>query len=114
MWSFPKGHRERCDKTSLDCALRELKEETGISLHRDYISTKRFKAAEYYIYEIAEEYRTFIQDTREIEDADWFTYEQICELKKNIDVSLFCQHIQNKILPSIQPEFIVNEMAVSG
>lgn len=110
MWSFPKGHRERFDKTSLDCALRELKEETGISLHREYMSTKRFKAAEYYIYEVEEEYRTFIQDTREIEEAGWFTYEEICELKKNIDVSLFCQHIQNKILPTIQQEIFVNEV----
>ncbi len=110
MWSFPKGHRERYDKTSLACALRELKEETGISLNAEYIATKRFKAAEYYIFPVDQEYRTFVQDTHEIEEAAWFTFEQMCDLKKNIDVSLFCQHIQNKILPTI--ELPVNEVTI--
>jgi len=101
MWSFPKCHRERCDKTTLDCALRELKEETGISISKDYIITKKYKAGEYFIYSVPEEFRTFPQDTREIEEANWFTYEEICDLRKNIDVSLFCQHIQKSILSSI-------------
>lgn len=112
MWSFPKGHRERSDKNSLACALRELKEETGISLHKDYIAYKKYKAGEYFIYSVPEEYRTFPQDTREIEDANWFTYEEICELKKNIDVSLFCQYIEKKILPIVDEKLIVNQAAV--
>jgi 8-oxo-dGTP pyrophosphatase MutT (NUDIX family) len=102
IWSFPKGHRERGDPTALSCALRELKEETGIALHRDYIAYKKYKAGEYYIYEVPEEYRTFPQDTKEIEAAGWFTYEEMCQLKRNIDVSLFCQHIEKKILPEVQ------------
>ncbi len=101
IWSFPKGHREKSDFTTLSCALRELKEETGIALHRDYIAYKKYKAGEYYIYEVPEEYRTFPQDTKEIEEAGWFTYEEMCQLKKNIDVSLFCQHIEKKILPEV-------------
>ncbi len=104
VWSFPKGHRERSDKTSLACALRELKEETGIALHSDYICCKRYKAGEYYIYEVPEEYRTFPIDTNEIEDADWFSFEDMCELKKNIDVSLFCQHVQKKIVDTLLDE----------
>lgn len=101
MWSFPKGHKEKYDKSSLACALRELKEETGISLQLDYISYKKYKAGEYYIFEVPEEYRTFPQDTCEVEEAAWLTFEEICEKTKNIDVSLFCQHIQRKILPGI-------------
>lgn len=112
IWSFPKGHRERYDKTSLACALRELKEETGIVLKQDYISYKKYKAGEYFIYSVPEEYRTFPKDTKEIETADWFTYEQICDLKKNIDVSLFCQHIQKKILVDIQSEPINTSAAI--
>ena len=103
IWSFPKGHREKSDYTALDCALRELKEETGIAMHHDYIASKKYKAGEYYIYAVPEEYRLFPQDTREIEDAGWFTFEEMCDLKKNIDVSLFCQHIQRKILPEVLP-----------
>jgi len=99
MWSFPKGHRERSDRTALACALRELKEETGITLKDDYIAFKKYKAGEYYIFPVKEEYRLFPLDTYEIEEANWFTYEEICQLRKNIDVSLFCQHIEKKILP---------------
>jgi len=114
MWSFPKGHRERKDPTALACALRELKEETGIALHRDYIAYKKYKAGEYYIYEVPEEYRTFPQDTKEIEDAGWFTFEETCELKKNIDVSLFCQHIQRKILPEVESKLELPIIPVSA
>lgn len=102
MWSFPKGHRERYDKTTIDCALRELKEETGIALTKDYLITKKYKAGEYFIYAVPQEFRTFPQDTREIEDASWFTFEEMCDLRKNIDVSLFCQHVEKAILPSLQ------------
>jgi ADP-ribose pyrophosphatase YjhB (NUDIX family) len=34
-WGFPKGRRNRCGETGLECALRELQEETGI--HRSRI-----------------------------------------------------------------------------
>lgn len=101
IWSFPKGHRERFDKTSIACALRELKEETGIALSSDYIACKKYKAAEYYIYEVREEFRTFPQDIKEIEAASWFSFEEMLELRKNIDVSLFCQHVERKILQTI-------------
>lgn len=101
VWSFPKGHRETSDKTTLACALRELKEETGISLKGDYIAHKKYKAGEYYIFPVTEEFRTFPIDTREVDAAKWFTYEEICDLKKNIDVSLFCQYIQKKIIPDV-------------
>jgi 8-oxo-dGTP pyrophosphatase MutT (NUDIX family) len=115
MWSFPKGHRERSDKSALACALRELKEETGVVLKSDYIAFKKYKAGEYYIFPVPNEYRTFPMDTQEIEDANWFTYEEICNLKKNIDVSLFCQHIEKKILPDMEPlELIPSEASVSA
>jgi 8-oxo-dGTP pyrophosphatase MutT (NUDIX family) len=101
IWSFPKGHRERTDKTALACALRELKEETGICLKQDYIAYKKYKAGEYYIFPVSEEYRTFPMDLCEVDQASWFTYEEICTLTKNIDVSLFCQYIQKKVLSQL-------------
>jgi 8-oxo-dGTP pyrophosphatase MutT (NUDIX family) len=112
IWSFPKGHYEKTDKTSLACALRELKEETGIRLNQDYISFKKYKAAEYYIFEVPEEYRLFPKDTQEIDDARWFTYEEVCSLHKNIDVSLFCQTIEKKILPDLVQENVLEDPLV--
>lgn len=103
MWSFPKGHRERSDRSTLDCALRELNEETGIRLEQDYISTKKYKAAEYYIYSVPFEYRLFPRDTFEIEDAQWFDIDEIKELNKNVDVSMFCHHLDTKVLASENP-----------
>lgn len=114
IWSFPKGHRETQDRTTLACALRELKEETGIHLNQDYIAHKKYKAGEYYIFPVTEEFRTFPIDTKEIEEANWFTFEEICELKKNIDVSLFCQHIQKRILSTLDSEIIQPQISLSA
>jgi 8-oxo-dGTP pyrophosphatase MutT (NUDIX family) len=94
-WSFPKGHRERTDYSSLDCALRELKEETGVTLENNYVAVKKYKAAEYYIYSVPYEYSLLPYDTREVEEADWFTFSQVKELNKNIDVSMFCNHVES-------------------
>jgi NADH pyrophosphatase NudC (nudix superfamily) len=83
-----------------------LKEEAGLTLHQDYICSKKYKAAEYFVYQLDNEYRTFPQDLQEIEETGWFTYEEICSLRKNIDVSLFCQHIQKKIIPSLDNQIL--------
>jgi 8-oxo-dGTP pyrophosphatase MutT (NUDIX family) len=99
-WSFPKGHKEHYDKTSLDCALRELKEETGITLHRDYITTKKYMNVEYFIYSVPHEYRTFPQDTREIEEARWVNFDELKDMEKNIGISLFHQYVERNILSS--------------
>lgn len=113
IWSFPKGHYERADKTSLACALRELKEETGIRLNHDYISFKKYKAAEYFIFEVPEEYRLFPKDTVEIDEARWFTYEEIRNLNKNIDVSQFCQTIETKILPDLVQDNVFEDPLIT-
>ncbi len=105
-WSFPKGHKEHYDKSSLDCALRELKEETGITLHRDYITTKKYMNVEYFIYSVPHEYRTFPQDLKEIEEAKWVSFDEIKTMEKNIGVSLFHQYVERNIL---SPALVKNE-----
>lgn len=100
LWSFPKGHRDRSDRSTLECALRELREETGLRLNQEYIGVKKYRVAEYYIYAVPQEYRLFPMDTREVEEAQWFDFKEIKELDKNVDVSMFCQHLDTKVLAS--------------
>ena len=91
-WSFPKGHMEG-KETSLQCATRELQEETGLCLMTEPISFKKYSAAGYFIYSVENEARLFPKDTREIDDARWFSYEEISNLNKNVDVSMFYSHV---------------------
>jgi 8-oxo-dGTP pyrophosphatase MutT (NUDIX family) len=96
-WSFPKGHRELCDTSPLDCALRELKEETGLSLTESFSGSKRFRAGEYYIFLLPEEYEVLPGDSNEIEDAKWFTMEEMQNLNKNVDVSIFTRYVRDPV-----------------
>lgn len=103
-WSFPKGHRELYDSTSLQCALRELREETGLILDKSYVGSKRFRAGEYFIYLLPHELQPKPQDTKEIQNARWFTVAELVTLNKNVDVSMFTQTIHR----SMQNESIQN------
>jgi len=83
-------------KSALECALRELWEETGISLNNwRYHSTIKLsknsdgKNSEYFIYMVEEELEIMIQDRNEIIDAGWFTVEEMRHLYCNIDVTNF-------------------------
>lgn len=103
-WSFPKGHRELCDATPLDCALRELKEETGLTLDASYIGCKRFRAGEYFIYLLPAEYKAIPEDTKEIQNTRWFTVEELATLNKNVDVSMFANFVNSSRNPSPNQE----------
>ena len=100
-WSFPKGHRESYDTSPLDCALRELKEETGLSLRGNFQMAKKFRAGEYYVFFVREELRVSPEDRREIEEAKWFTVEEMTELNKNVDVSMFTQEVHRLALQEV-------------
>jgi len=84
-------------ETSLQCATRELQEETGLCIASEPIAFKKYSAAGYFIYSVANETRLFPKDTREVQDADWFTYEEVSKLNKNVDVSMFCLHLSKAI-----------------
>lgn len=90
-WSFPKGHRERFDASPLTCALRELREETGITLKESFSASRRYRAGEYYVFNVPQEYELSPEDVREVEEARWVSMEELQELNKNVDVSLFTQ-----------------------
>ena len=94
MWSLPKGHR-KSQESSFQCALRELYEETGISIDQSQLNFselpyKRLKIGRYYLLEFPEETYPRPRDEKEIVCAQWFTPNEIFDLidrkLTNIDV----------------------------
>lgn len=89
-WSFPKGHGE-LRETPYECAIRELEEETGITIGnmRPTIGPVKLKAASYYVFRPSCEMDVKIHDTKEVTEVRWFSLYEIVELSSNIDVSEF-------------------------
>ena len=91
-WSFPKGHLEmQLRETPYECALRELREETGIVLTglKPTLGPIKLMAASYYVFRPASEIAPVIVDNNEISDARWFSLYEIKNLLGNVDVSAF-------------------------
>jgi len=83
-------------ETALECALRELWEETGVSLGRNvYAGTIKLsknadgKNTEYFVYSVDEEIPVVIHDSNEIIDAGWFSVEEMRRMYCNMDVTSF-------------------------
>jgi 8-oxo-dGTP pyrophosphatase MutT (NUDIX family) len=103
-WSFPKGHMEGSE-TALECALRELREETGIRLNTEsmsYTTTKLSRNrdgnnSEYFICSVDTELPLSIEDNDEISEGGWYSLSEIQHMNGNIDVTNF--GIQNGFPP---------------
>lgn len=103
-WSFPKGHMKGSEQ-AMDCALRELYEETGIQLPRETIAYSTVKLSrnrdgnnsEYFRCCVPEEIPLNIIDSNEIREGGWFTLCEMQRLNGNIDVTNF--GIQNGFPP---------------
>ena len=91
-WSFPKGKCKRGER-EIDCALRELKEETGLELPSGMtpMSTKELKGGTYYLFALEDAPESFTpQNAWEISEARWWSLLKLPSgLSGNIDVSLF-------------------------
>ena len=98
-WSFPKGHLEGAE-SPLDCARRELFEETGVSL-KDYGPSTglfRLRMAHYFLFRVPTEFRLWAMDSREVMDHRWFTFQEIQHLQGNVDVSEFVRKMQRNMV----------------
>lgn len=83
-WGFPKGHPEQ-DESPQDTAVRELTEETRLSIKRflspePFIETYTFKKEEQTVnktvhYFLVEVEGTYILQKGEIIDGKWFSFE---------------------------------------
>lgn len=92
-WSFPKGHIEPQDISPINCALRELKEETGLTLKQSFFGFKKFRAGQYYMYYMPKECQVTPNDSREVEEAKWVHLDDLKDLNKNVDVSMFVLYL---------------------
>lgn len=91
-WGFPKGHRNNKEKM-IDCALREFREETGITSDRihvfdnlepiveDMVGTNGVKYHHvYYLATVDAVHEEIQEDTREIGEVRWVTYSECIDL----------------------------------
>jgi len=93
-WSFPKGHREK-DETECECAVREIYEETGLTIS-DISSKQIIHPHSYYYFfiELDDEHATNIIDHAEIKDIKWFSLDEIKTIQKNVDVSVYFKKLK--------------------
>ena len=91
-WSFPKGHRE-LRESSYECAMRELREETSLSLTglKPTVGPIKLAAGSYYLFRPKHEMEPVICDKKEVIDARWFTFNEIKQLPRNIDINRFIE-----------------------
>jgi 8-oxo-dGTP pyrophosphatase MutT (NUDIX family) len=88
-WSFPKGHREG-QETCLECARREVREESGIEVPEMYVSFHTLKAGAYFIFPlVSSNVNLCIKDLKEIDEVKWVPLKDLSSYDTNIDVSIF-------------------------
>lgn len=98
LWGPPKGTVEE-NETFLDCAKRELKEETGIELNEGlYVNGSFVKSNTYYYFVPTEEIDVCVQSGKD-NDANgigWFKID--CILERRFEVNQHCKLTFKKFL----------------
>jgi 8-oxo-dGTP pyrophosphatase MutT (NUDIX family) len=104
-WSLPKGHMEGREN-DIQCALRELYEETGISPNAKYSYYKKLAAGGYFIFFLENEPRPCVQRTNEISEAKWVDMTELKKLNCNLDLNVFSRWMRKsaRIPLAIQEE----------
>lgn len=104
-WSFPKGHC-KLRETDLECAQRELFEETGLVLSQPYTSYHKLKGGGYFVFAVTGRPLEVCRDFREIEKITWFPLSDISNIDTNVDVSIFNTLMKNITIGKSISEYI--------
>jgi 8-oxo-dGTP pyrophosphatase MutT (NUDIX family) len=92
-WSFPKGHGST-KESPLEASIRELKEETGVSMKGVTPDDEiRFNSGTYFVYIVSERFPLIPEDTNEIIDCMWVSLSRIKYLTTNKDLTSFYRTI---------------------
>lgn len=100
LWGFPKGSI-RPDETTLNGALRELREETGIILD-DITQYVRIISRPAIFLFFVSSIDTFINDEKEISDIAWKSLDELKSLKKNRTLRKFLNKFKKKDIDNLQ------------
>jgi 8-oxo-dGTP pyrophosphatase MutT (NUDIX family) len=89
-WSFPKGHSKR-GELPLECAKREIEEETGISssLLSNPIHYMKLASGKYFIFELTNKIYFKPQDSFEVLQTKWATINEMKGLSLNAGIQQF-------------------------
>jgi len=105
-WSFPKGH-SHCDELPVECAKRELYEETGVRISSEHYRYCMMKGGGYFVFHIDVACFLNIRDKNEISDTAWWPLSCLPR-HTNIDVSIFRSHL--KCMPKMSHrDFVFSE-----
>ena len=94
-WSFPKGHLNK-NETTLECAKREIYEETSIEELPEHIDNIKLGYGSYYVFEVNGPLNLNPKDTREIINTRWVTLDEMTTMSVNADVNLFIKMMNYK------------------
>jgi len=92
-WSFPKGH-PNTNELPIDCAKRELFEETGLNAPFMYTKEYILATGTYFLYKTRVEIDCDIQDSNEICSTKWVTPEEMRDMSVNVDVNTFLRKLR--------------------
>jgi len=95
-WSFPKGHSNE-GELPIECALREVGEETGIDKLPDPVEYIQVGYGNYYMFNLDELLPLIPRDTNEIMDTKWVTLEEMEKMSLNADASLYRKQLSSLV-----------------
>jgi 8-oxo-dGTP pyrophosphatase MutT (NUDIX family) len=92
-WSFPKGHSNEGEEP-LECALRELAEETGIDNLPEPYEYVQVGYGKYFIFNLTKYIPLIPRDTQEIMDTKWVTLDEMEKMRLNADASQYRRQLR--------------------